>query len=430
MSESSSSEILLPFSPLFAVLQDGMDRMLNVIPRDSFIFIVDGQEFSSDLAEVIALSPKVYANWLLNPMVRSFEIPTHLMKADDFRDFLTFARTRHSVSLPHDRAVSFLSISGHLGNERLSLGLLSSMNSMAVPQVPMKSDSRGVIFDLSIDACASSFDLYSADHLRHLDPQSLHRLLSSKSLALHDEDSLLRVLVDLKVDPSEFFHHLEPQFLSSEGLSEFATQMSFDNVTADIWRKVLSSVNCTDRSAKWTQRYPSRLESKIVSSIPFILSDFMRKKWTLEYRGSRDGFRGADFHTKCNGRSNTVTFVETTKGFIFGGFTPIAWESSDRYKEDPEKRSFVFTLKNPRGDEPRKFSLLDSSCAIHCAPTYGPLFGRGHEIYVADECNRNTTSTTFLGRSYVNDTEIPGQEVFAGEVHFTVKQIEVFSIDL
>ena len=51
-------------------------------------------------------------------------------------------------------------------------------------------------------------------------------------------------------------------------------------------------------------------------------------KWTLLYRGTRDGFEARDFHSKCDGQSNTLTIVKA-KGseFVFGGFTSVSWYS-------------------------------------------------------------------------------------------------------
>jgi hypothetical protein len=49
---------------------------------------------------------------------------------------------------------------------------------------------------------------------------------------------------------------------------------------------------------------------------------------------------------------------------------------------------------------------------------------------VADSCNANTSSFTYLGNGYVNDTGIDAAAVFTGEYHFTVKEIEVFAITL
>jgi hypothetical protein len=82
-----------------------------------------------------------------------------------------------------------------------------------------------------------------------------------------------------------------------------------------------------------------------------------------------------------------VTLIATTKGFIFGGFTPIPWDSSNGYKSDPSEKSFVFTLKNANNISPRTFKLSNASYAIHCQSGYGPAFGKGIDIRVYDNCN-------------------------------------------
>jgi hypothetical protein len=58
-----------------------------------------------------------------------------------------------------------------------------------------------------------------------------------------------------------------------------------------------------------------------------------------------------------------------TKGNIFGGFTPVEWEShtavsiSDisNWKADDSLKSFVFTLKNPHNIPARRFVLKTES---------------------------------------------------------------------
>jgi hypothetical protein len=170
-------------------------------------------------------------------------------------------------------------------------------------------------------------------------------------------------------------------------------------------------------------------QSTILSSIPTILDDLKTKQWTLLYRGTTHNFSSSTFHTKCDGQSNTITLILMTKGFIFGGFTPVAWDSNSGYKTDNSQKSFVFTIKNPQNIEPRKFALSSASLAIYCGSDRGPTFG-SHSIYVANDSNSNNSSYTDLGNSYVNDTGINGEQVFTGESHFTVQEIEVFSINL
>ena len=52
-------------------------------------------------------------------------------------------------------------------------------------------------------------------------------------------------------------------------------------------------------------------------------------KWSLLYRGTRDGFGSYDFHSKCDGHSNTLTISKAKhSSFIFGGFTTVSWDST------------------------------------------------------------------------------------------------------
>jgi hypothetical protein len=160
------------------------------------------------------------------------------------------------------------------------------------------------------------------------------------------------------------------------------------------------------------------------------LKIFEHHKWVLLYRGTHDGFESSNFHGKCDGSSNTVTLILTTKGFIFGGFTPIAWNSKNEWGQDKSQQSFLFSIKNARNSEPKSFPLVNSKCTILCHPSYGPTFGGGADIGLRDRCNENTNSSTNLGGSYRNDTGLDGKQVFTGEQYFQVKDIEVFSITL
>jgi hypothetical protein len=79
----------------------------------------------------------------------------------------------------------------------------------------------------------------------------------------------------------------------------------------------------------------------------------------LLYRGSRDDFGVSTCHSKCDNESNTVTIILTTKGFIFGGFSSLAWDSSSQWKVDNARKSFVFSVRNPHNIAEKKFSLTN-----------------------------------------------------------------------
>jgi hypothetical protein len=173
---------------------------------------------------------------------------------------------------------------------------------------------------------------------------------------------------------------------------------------------------------------PPAFTSLIVADFPALFAEFRGKCFTLLWRGRRDGFGARDFHRSCDGHTNTLTLIEDTKGNIFGGFTPVEWESCNWYKADPSVKSFLFTLKNPHNFPARKFVLMAAwkGRAIYCHPSCGPYFWG---IVVVDNCNANPQNhTRHFGQYYANSTGLPEKTFFTGSEDFIVKEIEVFEI--
>jgi hypothetical protein len=139
-----------------------------------------------------------------------------------------------------------------------------------------------------------------------------------------------------------------------------------------------------------------------------------------------DGFRAFEFHLRCDDHANTLTVILDTNGNIFGGFTPVKWESGgSHYKADNSQKSFLFTLKNPHNIPARRFVLKseEKHKAIWYASTVGPYFGSGSDIGVNDNCNSRYNVTTF-GVSYINDTGLEGMIVLAGLQLFKVQELQ------
>jgi hypothetical protein len=162
------------------------------------------------------------------------------------------------------------------------------------------------------------------------------------------------------------------------------------------------------------------LDSRIISDFPEIFAEFREKRFGILWRGSRDGFGAKEFHRRCDGHANTLTVILDTKGNIFGGFTPVEWESGEsHWKADDSQTSFLFTLKNPHNIPARRFALKAEwkQYAIWCYSGWGPCFGGGFDIGVYDNCNANTHSRTYLGDTYTNDTGLDDRIVFTGSKH-------------
>jgi hypothetical protein len=179
-------------------------------------------------------------------------------------------------------------------------------------------------------------------------------------------------------------------------------------------------------------------ESAAFWDFPVIFEDFKKHQFTLLWRGSRDGFGVRAFHERCDWHANTLTLILDTDGNIFGGFTPVEWESrvsngknvneDNCFKADPSQKSFVFMLKNPHHFPAQRFALKEErkDCVIRCNPGNGPHFC---DVAIFDNCNANTdSSTSGFGVTYTNNTGLNGKTVFTGSEHFQVKEIEVFEI--
>ena len=93
--------------------------------------------------------------------------------------------------------------------------------------------------------------------------------------------------------------------------------------------------------------------------------------------------------------------------------------------------SFLFSFKNRYGLDPFKLHIKYSEHAIYGNNGYGPTFGDGHDIYIADNAGSNTNSYTNLGNNYV---QLAGykygdsntRNLLAGSYSFQPHEVEVF----
>jgi hypothetical protein len=238
------------------------------------------------------------------------------------------------------------------------------------------------------------------------------------------EDALLQILFPLGHPP--LLRHIRWEFVSAAAITSLCEDLTFCHPTESLWLSV------ADRLLHPPPPPAPEIDSLIVSDFPPLFEEFRAKRFNLLWRGSRDGFTARKFHRRCDGRANTLTLISDTDGNVFGGFTPVKWESGSKYKGDNSLRSFLFTLRDPHGVPPRKFALKaeKKQKAIYCDSAYCAIFGYGN-IYVYDNCNTNKYSFTHIGThwsnsAYANDTAF--EYFLTGAEDFTVKEIEVFEI--
>ena len=154
-------------------------------------------------------------------------------------------------------------------------------------------------------------------------------------------------------------------------------------------------------------------------------------KLKLLYRATRDGFRGEEFHERCDGIKNTVTIVKSEHGNVFGGYTGEAWESYPgigKWSVDP--KAFVFSLIN-KDNNPFKALCTDKETAIFSHGCKGPKFGR---CEISIECNSHSHRAScaefgygYKHPDYPQDTE-KAKTILAGSMYFKTREIEVFVV--
>ena len=101
--------------------------------------------------------------------------------------------------------------------------------------------------------------------------------------------------------------------------------------------------------------------------------------------------------------------------------------------DDPYKgyrktdKAFIFSLENKEGLAPFKSVVRHDSQAIYMEISHGPIFGGGHDIYIADNAGHNAHSFTNFGHSFLAPREVKEKlTVLAGTYHFTPDEVEVF----
>lgn len=175
------------------------------------------------------------------------------------------------------------------------------------------------------------------------------------------------------------------------------------------------------------------IESESLQSQLRNLCEFpQNQKWHLKYRASSDGFKGTDFHSKCDGVENTLTVIKTTSGNVFGGFAEQAWNSNNVSVTDPN--SFLFSLINKEGRAFKAICSDGGKNALGCFSQMGPVFGASkgkRDICIKTNSNTGQESYAEFGNQYkFRDYPIGKLEtktILAGTNKFLTVEIEVFT---
>ena len=138
------------------------------------------------------------------------------------------------------------------------------------------------------------------------------------------------------------------------------------------------------------------------------------KSFTAEllFRKSRDGSTPNDFHSKCDNKGITITFIETNKGYKFGGYTETPWDCSNQYKTD--KSTFIFSFNYKEKYRAKNYNNFTLACDKNSGPRIG-----NDDIYIKETLNKGETKNM----NFIEDRKITN-----GEQYWDIKELEVYKL--
>ncbi|XP_028392005.1 E3 ubiquitin-protein ligase TRIM33-like [Dendronephthya gigantea] len=198
---------------------------------------------------------------------------------------------------------------------------------------------------------------------------------------------------------------------------------------------------------KVVQSLQSLLERSIIldgdSSLAQPLSHWMEDKyfgWQLCYRASRDGWRGEDFHRKCDDVGPTVTLVKCGIN-VFGGYTDQSWKpEAGFFGFKRSEVSFIFSLRNTNKEPklpPFKCQIYERQiegaivCKADCGAIFGGICFGNRDLFICGDANKSQASYSNLGQAYqlppgFQQGTVQTKALLAGSEYFQPTEVEVF----
>jgi hypothetical protein len=206
----TSPNATIKFSPFHAILQDGIDRLLELIPNEEFTFIVKGEELKITLFGAVLISPILSERLKTDPPNHEFNLESDEIKMKQFSSFVDFIRNREEFNFSREDEIVILSICKLLGNEKLSLLILGcfpsgiSIKSFSSNECESESESSEMqnICKISIEDCASKFNSYSTAEL-----ENISKHLMMKGIQFQDKSHIRNIPIQEKsISPKVNLH--------------------------------------------------------------------------------------------------------------------------------------------------------------------------------------------------------------------------------
>lgn len=210
----------------------------------------------------------------------------------------------------------------------------------------------------------------------------------------------------------------------SEKIKKFEDNINQNDIILNLEKKVSDlekENNLLKNQIKKINEYlfPISIFNSKITFDEKLIKDWIGKKFTAEllFSISKNGTEPSEFHRLCDNKGPTIIFIETAKGYIFGGYTELDWDTSSSYKTD--NSTFLFSINNKA-----KYTRRNNKCSIYCRNDLAPSFGgdSNPDIFCMGSCKK--------GKICESNTFATSKELNNGESSFDVKEMEVYKIKL
>jgi hypothetical protein len=224
-----------------ALSSRGLERTTSV-PENDFRFIGNACEITCTTFQAAFVSPRVHMLLQQDKTIDSLILESANQGIDWKRILNLFESLTNGVPIvPNLSDLSDLSdIAAFLGNTEL-LDLFQDdgpIESNSVCSRMRKSHANGRAMDAEITFAASHFEELDLEDLKALDVCLLERIVSSPSLRLEDENSLLAFVRTVQSGGPILLRYVRAEYLTSEGMSVFLDLLTPMNLDPLIWSSV------------------------------------------------------------------------------------------------------------------------------------------------------------------------------------------------
>jgi hypothetical protein len=259
-------------------------------------------------------------------------------------------------------------------------------------------------------------NIWSDDDIKMMKNTLQHCLPSIRFFSLSSKEFSQKVHPYKKLLDNQLFEDLLKSYLDSDKIPTDNIPLPRNIKIDGIIDSKIINLNIVSIISRWIDKVDVNYKFSHLREL------YLPYKFQLLLRGTRDGFTPKKFHTLCDGKHNTITFIKVKDSEeILGGYNPLKWESSNSWGKT--QYSFIFSFKNKDNFNDVIMSIVkDTNCALNYHPQHGPCFGKDLLMYTSENSADIDFDETFCNKQLCYEKSI------RKGVDFPTEDYEVFQI--